>query len=29
MALDERELRDLHLTRLDAVSEARKPFWRK
>jgi uncharacterized protein YjiS (DUF1127 family) len=27
MALDGRELWDLHLTRCDAMKEAAKPFW--
>jgi uncharacterized protein YjiS (DUF1127 family) len=27
--LDERSLRDIGLTRYDALREARKPFWRK
>ena len=27
--MDERSLRDLGLTRYDALHEARKPFWRK
>ena len=27
--MDERSLRDLGLTRYDALYEARKPFWRK
>jgi uncharacterized protein YjiS (DUF1127 family) len=29
MLMDERSLRDLGLTRYDALYEARKPFWRK
>jgi uncharacterized protein YjiS (DUF1127 family) len=29
IALAPRELSDLHLTRLDAMSEARQPFWKK
>lgn len=29
MALDERALWDLRLTRVDAISEAGKPFWKK
>jgi uncharacterized protein YjiS (DUF1127 family) len=29
MALSVRELSDVHLTRADAVREARKPFWKK
>jgi uncharacterized protein YjiS (DUF1127 family) len=29
MALDGRELRDIHLTRCDAMSEAGKPFWKE
>jgi uncharacterized protein YjiS (DUF1127 family) len=28
MALDRRELWDLHLTRCDAMKEAGKPFWK-
>jgi uncharacterized protein YjiS (DUF1127 family) len=27
--LDERSLRDIGLTRYDALREARKPFWRE
>jgi uncharacterized protein YjiS (DUF1127 family) len=29
MALGERELSDIHLTRCDAVYEASKPFWKE
>jgi len=29
MALSDRDLRDIHATRCDALHEARKPFWRK
>jgi uncharacterized protein YjiS (DUF1127 family) len=29
MALGERELSDMHLTRCDAVYEASKPFWKE
>jgi uncharacterized protein YjiS (DUF1127 family) len=29
MALDERDLWDMHLTRCDASYEASKPFWRE
>jgi uncharacterized protein YjiS (DUF1127 family) len=29
MALDPRELRDLRLTRADAMREARKSFWKE
>lgn len=29
MALDDRALWDLHLTRLDAANEAAKPFWKR
>lgn len=29
LTLGEHELRDIRLTQLDAISEARKPFWRK
>jgi uncharacterized protein YjiS (DUF1127 family) len=29
MALDGRELQDIHLTRCDAMSEAGKPFWKE
>lgn len=29
MALDGRELRDLRLTRCDAMKEAGKPFWKE
>lgn len=29
MMLDERQLSDLHLTHIDAVCEARKPFWKE
>lgn len=28
LSLTERELRDIGLTRYDALTEARKPFWR-
>jgi uncharacterized protein YjiS (DUF1127 family) len=29
LAVDDRELRDIRLTRVDAEREARKPFWRE
>lgn len=29
LTLDERDLRDVRLTRCDAASEASKPFWKK
>jgi uncharacterized protein YjiS (DUF1127 family) len=29
MELDDRELWDIHVTRVDGEREARKPFWRK
>jgi uncharacterized protein YjiS (DUF1127 family) len=29
MALDPRDLRDLRLTRIDALREARKSFWKE
>jgi uncharacterized protein YjiS (DUF1127 family) len=28
-ALDERALQDIHLSRLDAMTEGGKPFWKK
>ena len=28
MAMSDRDLKDIHLTRYDVLFEARKPFWR-